>query len=263
MSDAGKREIFAYLERRSLAPRAKSAGAEHLDARNGSTARRSALSRLASATTEQPHGICNVGIFGEGTDTPSLNAVAMLTPRRSPTDVIQIVGRCMRCDPSKTTGYVVIPVPLPQDVDAETSLGMETLDEAWQPLGQILSALRAHDGRIEDHIDSLLDIYEPTPDPNAPPPKIHVPVIVKDGPVIRRGIWTGPTAGGAEAAIAEVDCGKYETGRNDVSRQGAIAFRFLSSTRPAHRPARPAGPSAVRRSGQQSQPGGPPAPGRC
>ena len=141
----------------------------------------------------------------------------------------------MRRDPSKTTGYVVIPVPLPQDVDAETSLGMETLDEAWKPLGQILSALRAHDGRIEDHIEDLLDIYEPTADPSEPAPEVHVPVVVKDGPVIRRGIWTGPTAGGAEAVIAETDCGKYEPGRKDVREflTPELGFRWADEpTRP-------------------------------
>ena len=215
-SDAGKREIFEYLKRRGVEPRTDDAAVDHLDANNSATARRTALARLGSATAGQPHGICNVGIFGEGTDTPSLSAVAMLTPRRSPTDVIQIVGRCMRRDPSKTTGYVVIPVPLPRDVDAETSLGMETLDEAWKPLGQILSALRAHDGRIEDHIDSLLTICEPAEDPNEPPRKIHVPVVVKDGPVYRRGIWTGTKTSGVEEKIAEADCGKYTGERNDV-----------------------------------------------
>ena len=215
-SDAGKREIFEYLKRRGVEPRTDDAAVDHLDANNSATARRTALARLGSATAGQPHGICNVGIFGEGTDTPSLSAVAMLTPRRSPTDVIQIVGRCMRRDPSKTAGYVVIPVPLPRDVDAETSLGMETLDEAWKPLGQILSALRAHDGRIEDHIDSLLTICEPAEDPNEPPRKIHVPVVVKDGPVYRRGIWTGTKTSGVEEKIAEADCGKYTGERNDV-----------------------------------------------
>ena len=215
-SEAGKKEITEYLKRRGLAPRPECPTVEHLDAADSAKARRDALDNLASATTEQPHGVCNVGIFGEGTDTPSLNAVAMLAPRRSPTDVIQIVGRCMRRDPMKTIGYVVVPVTLPPDIDAETSLGMETLDEAWEPLGQILSALRAHDGRIEDRVGDLLTICEPSDDPAEPAPRIHAPIEAKDGPVFRRGIWSGAKAGDLEHIIAEADCGKYSRDRPDI-----------------------------------------------
>ena len=215
-SELGQKEITEYLKRRGLVPRPERPTVEHLDAADSAKARRGALDNLASATTEQSHGVCNVAIFGEGTDTPSLNAVAMLAPRRSPTDVIQIVGRCMRRDPMKTTGYVIVPVTLPPDIDAETSLGMETLDEAWEPLGQILSALRAHDGRVEDRVAHLLTICEPSDDPAEPTPEVHAPVEAKDGPVFRRGIWSGAKAGDLEHIIAETDCGEYSRDRPDI-----------------------------------------------
>ena len=215
-SDRGRREIIEYIKRRGLEPREINPGVKHLDANHPATERRKALRELDAATAAEPRGICNVGIFGEGTDTPSLNAVAVLDPRQSPTDVIQIVGRCMRRDPGKTTGYVIVPVTLPSDVDAETSLGMDTMDEAWKPLGQILAALRAHDGRVEDRIGDLLTICEPVEDPSEPPKKVHAPVVVKDGPVYRRGIWTGSKPGDLERTVAAVDCGKYTSERNDV-----------------------------------------------
>ena len=66
---------------------------EHLDATSNVTARETAKQRLAEATEQTPHGIINVGIFGEGTDSPSLNAVAFLEARKSPIDVVQAVGR--------------------------------------------------------------------------------------------------------------------------------------------------------------------------
>ena len=50
---------------------------EHLDASSNAAARETAKLRLASADAENPHGIVNVGIFGEGTDSPSLSAVAL------------------------------------------------------------------------------------------------------------------------------------------------------------------------------------------
>ena len=154
----------------------------------------------ASISEGDTAGITNVGIFGEGTDTPSLDAVAILAPRQSPTDVIQIVGRCMRRSPEKTTGYVIVPVPLPRGLDAETSLGMTELGEEWKPLSQILTALRAHDGRIEDRIHDLLDIYVPTDERS----EIERAIVAVDGYVVRTGVWKGPTDSSPEEVIRRV-----------------------------------------------------------
>ena len=57
-----------------------------------------------------------------------------------------------------------MPVPLPRGIDAETSLSMDTLGDEWKVLGEVLQALRAHDGRIEDEISRLLQIYVPPED---------------------------------------------------------------------------------------------------
>ena len=57
---------------------------EHLDATSNVTAREYAKRQLAESTEAIPHGVINVGIFGEGTDSPSLNAVAFLEARRVP-----------------------------------------------------------------------------------------------------------------------------------------------------------------------------------
>ena len=164
--------------------------------------RRVALHRLTHERAEdRAQGISNVGIFGEGTDTPSLDAVAILAPRKSPTDVIQIVGRCMRRSPDKTTGYVIVPVPLPRGLDAETSLGRHELGEEWKPLSQILTALRAHDGRIENRVEDLVELYMP-PDPPENREK-EVVVVAQDGEVTRTGIWRGPESSSPEHVIAE------------------------------------------------------------
>ncbi len=133
-SDEGRSEIEQYFADGGVDGTGRSYAIEHLDARHPVRERRRALRDLAEADTEKPRGIANVGIFGEGTDSPSLDAVALLAPRRSPTDVIQIVGRCMRRAPGKTNGYVIVPVPLPRGIDAETSLSMETLGEEWKML---------------------------------------------------------------------------------------------------------------------------------
>ena len=82
---------------------------EHLDATSNVALRESAKHRLAAATESEPHGVINVGIFGEGVDSPSLSAVAFLEPRKSPIDVIQAVGRAMRTAPDKSMGYIICP----------------------------------------------------------------------------------------------------------------------------------------------------------
>lgn len=136
---------------------------EHLDATSNVTARENGKLRLAKGTEANPHGIINVGIFGEGTDSPSLNAVAFLEPRKSPIDVIQAVGRAMRTAPGKELGYIICPILIPPNADPERWLSTSNMDEGWQELGEILLALRAHDTRIEDELEDLLYLYIPQP----------------------------------------------------------------------------------------------------
>lgn len=210
-SDEGYDEVCEYFRGKGLPAPARDAGIKHLDATDRAAERRRELDRLENG--EQHAGITNVGIFGEGTDTPSLDAVAILAPRKSPTDVIQIVGRCMRRSPQKTTGYVVVPVPLPRGIDAETSLGMDVLGDEWKPLGQILTALRAHDGRIEDRTQDLMDVYVP---PDAPG-DVEIPVIVVGGHVTRTGIWTGPTTKRLEDEIARIAPPPWSEKADDIT----------------------------------------------
>ena len=137
---------------------------EHLDATSNVTARENAKSLLAQADDQNPYGIINVGIFGEGTDAPNLSAVAFLEARKSPIDVIQAVGRAMRTAPGKDMGYIICPIMIPPNVDAEQWLKTSSKEDGWQELGQILLALRAHDSRIEDNLAELLMLYIP-PEP--------------------------------------------------------------------------------------------------
>ena len=149
---------------------------EHLDATSNVTARENAKHRLAEATVTDPHGIINVGIFGEGTDSPSLNAVAFLEARKSPIDVIQAVGRAMRTAEGKEMGYIICPIVIPPNADPEQWLSTSDKEEGWQELGQILLALRAHDQRIEDNLADLMQLYIPQP-----PPALRTIVAVASG----------------------------------------------------------------------------------
>ena len=146
--NAGGRRIAAY-------------DLEHLDASNNTAAREGAKLRLKWGTEDKPHGIINVGIFGEGTDSPSLNAVAFLEPRKSPIDVIQAVGRAMRTAEGKKVGYIICPILIPANADPERWLSSSGPEDGWEELGQILLALRAHDQRIEDRLEHLIHLQLP------------------------------------------------------------------------------------------------------
>ena len=134
----------------------------HREAKSRPGARHEALTKLAAADPENPVGISNVGIFGEGIDTPDLAAIAFIEPRKGPIDVIQAVGRVMRRSKAKEIGLILVPLEIPPDEDAEAWLESRTSANQFKELGQILLALRAHDGRIEDRLEQLLRIYEPT-----------------------------------------------------------------------------------------------------
>ena len=148
---------------------------EHLDAGSNVAQREEATAKLAEASDETPHGILNVGIFGEGTDAPSLSAVGFIEPRKSPVEVIQAVGRVMRRSEGKSLGYILCPIVIPPNVDAESWLANSaTPDDGWQALGQILMALRAHDDRIEEKLADLMTVYLPP----APSEDVEVSTVV-------------------------------------------------------------------------------------
>ena len=70
----------------------------------------------------------------------------------------------MRTSPGKDMGYVICPIVIPLDTDAENFLKTSNPQEGWKELGDILLALRAHDERIEDRLAELMTLYLP-PEP--------------------------------------------------------------------------------------------------
>ena len=195
---------------------------QHLDADSNVAQREQAKAQLAAATDREPRGILNVGIFGEGTDAPSLSAVGFLEPRKSPVDVIQAVGRVMRRSEGKNRGYILCPIVIPPNVDAETWLAnTNNPDDGWQALGQILMALRAHDDRIEERLEELMSVYLP-PDPPEDEERTTVVVVGSDTGRATYHLHEGKQ-GSAERAVERVVTG---------TARGADEFRPLSAAMP-------------------------------
>lgn len=130
---------------------------EHLDGDSSDLARKRELRRLNDADAGSPRMLCNVKLFTEGVDVPSLDAVAFLDPRDSKVDVVQAVGRVMRKADNKQFGYIVIPVPvLGDDVAGE----LEAKD-GWEATGRVLRALQSHDGRLPEDPAQFIRVYDP------------------------------------------------------------------------------------------------------
>ena len=192
---------------------------EHLDASSNAAARDTAKTRLAGADSNSPRAVLNVGIFGEGTDSPSLSAVAFLEPRKSPIDVVQAVGRAMRTSEGKRMGYIICPILFPPAADPEKWLSASSPEEGWQELGQILLALRAHDQRIEDELAKLLVFYIPKPPPSE---RVLIAVAGPDGDGVRYAEFEG-APGEAEKAAERMLNGETaaEVGAEGIQESGA------------------------------------------
>lgn len=96
--------------------------------------------------------LTNVRCLSEGVDVPSLDAVLFLSARNSQVDVVQSVGRVMRKSPGKKYGYIVIPIVVPTDVEADKALNN---NERYKVVWTVLNALRAHDDRFNATINKI------------------------------------------------------------------------------------------------------------
>lgn len=126
---------------------------KHIDGAMSAPAREERLAWLKSAEEENEcRLLTNVRCLSEGVDVPSLDAVLFLSPRNSQVDVVQSVGRVMRTSPGKKYGYIIIPVVIPPDMDANEA--MEKSDR-FKVVWTVLNALRAHDDRFEATVNKI------------------------------------------------------------------------------------------------------------
>ena len=146
--------VEAYQESESLEDASRlMCEAQHVDGSMNAGAKEAKLDWLKA---DVPDGVCrilsNVRCLSEGVDVPALDAVLFLTPRNSPVDVVQSVGRVMRKAEGKKRGYVVLPVVIPAGVEPHDALNdNKTYAVVWQ----VLQALRSHDDRFDAMVNKL------------------------------------------------------------------------------------------------------------
>ena len=128
--------------------------AKHIDGAMSAPVREEKLAWLKSASEDgnECRILTNVRCLSEGVDVPSLDAVLFLSPRNSQVDVVQSVGRVMRTSKGKKYGYIIIPVVIPPEMDANQA--MDNSDR-FKVVWTVLNALRAHDDRFEATVNKI------------------------------------------------------------------------------------------------------------
>jgi predicted helicase len=126
---------------------------KHIDGTMNATERNELLSWLKSEPNEREcRVLTNVRCLSEGVDVPSLDAVLFLSARNSQVDVVQSVGRVMRKAPGKKYGYIIIPIVVPANVEADKALDD---NERYRVVWTVLNALRAHDDRFNATVNKI------------------------------------------------------------------------------------------------------------
>ena len=131
-----------------------SVASKHIDGTMTAPARDELLGWLKADTESgECRVLTNVRCLSEGVDVPSLDAVMFLSARNSQIDVVQSVGRVMRkAGPDKKYGYIIIPVIIPSDIEADKGLDD---NERYRVVWTVLNALRAHDDRFNATVNKI------------------------------------------------------------------------------------------------------------
>jgi superfamily II DNA or RNA helicase len=122
--------------------------AGHVSGMQAPHLRRRIIERLAD-----PGGdtvvVSNAKVLGEGVDVPAVDAVVFTRPRDSAVDTVQAVGRALRTGGrSDKVATIVVPLLLAAAETPEAALE----GSAWEPVWQVIRALRDHDDRLEDFL---------------------------------------------------------------------------------------------------------------
>ncbi|MEU3465262.1 DEAD/DEAH box helicase family protein [Streptomyces sp. NPDC006733] len=110
--------------------------------------------------------VCNCRLLIEGWDSTSVD-LCFAAPRRDVTGIVQALGRALRPRPDGSKATLLVPIYLAPGENPQDLLNHRT----YQPLYDVLLALRAHDRRISDRLPTThLGEKAPAPHPDTTPP---------------------------------------------------------------------------------------------
>lgn len=126
----------------------------HVDGGLNALEKKDQIDWLAANDIEENHArvLSNVRFLTEGIDVPNLDAIIFFSPKKSQVDIVQAVGRIMRLAEGKEYGYIILPIVVPDGVDAATALDS---NKNYKTVWQVLNALRSTDERFDAEINKL------------------------------------------------------------------------------------------------------------
>ncbi|MFE1367216.1 Helicase associated domain protein [Streptomyces anulatus] len=110
--------------------------------------------------------LSNVRVLGEGVDVPDADAILFADPKRSPSDIIQALGRALRQPPGAgKIALLVIPIYVGRRQTTEKALE----SSAYRTLWEVLNGLREHDAQLwrrfgDPDRDTAADPLPPAPE---------------------------------------------------------------------------------------------------
>ena len=160
-----ERDAFEEQEYEYVANHQLICDCKHIDGSMNAN-EKGALLQWLREEPEQEHCkiLFNVRCLSEGVDVPALDAVIFLSPRKSPVEIVQTVGRVMRCAPGKKCGYVILPIVI-NNTDTEEDIDKAlSRSDKYAYIWQVLKALKSiypksvlYDGAL-NKLDSRIEV---------------------------------------------------------------------------------------------------------
>lgn len=126
--------------------RAAEVQALHVDATSSHHDRDVALEMLRTPG-EKMSVVSNCQVFSEGIDVPALDAVVLAAPRRSPTDLVQIIGRALRPHPNRLGNKALIILPV-IDADGTGEVDVTLSRSSYRAVWELLASLAEVDEQV-------------------------------------------------------------------------------------------------------------------
>ena len=156
-----ERDAFEEQEYEYVANHQLTCDCKHIDGSMNAN-EKGALLQWLREEPEQEHCkiLFNVRCLSEGVDVPALDAVIFLSPRKSQVEIVQTVGRVMRCAPGKKRGYVILPLVVDNLENIDDALSRS---DKFSYIWQVLKALRSinpDDLLVDGALEKLSDRIE-------------------------------------------------------------------------------------------------------
>jgi predicted helicase len=98
----------------------------------------------------------NARCLTEGVDIPAIDCVVFADRKNSTVDIVQAAGRAMRTAQGKDKGYILIPLVVDDDVDAER-IEIFAKTSGFREVARIVAALSTNDERIVEQFRVIYD----------------------------------------------------------------------------------------------------------